>query len=136
MREYEEETNLRAMLLVIPAEAWVCRRKRPNKATACAQVGRVLAHIIMRQSDSIGLMTFDTDIRTHIPPRSSNRHLRVLYEEMLPLSRAVRRISPRFSRHCAASAKAGDDFHLSDCFTDVKELLKSLAHFGMPRMRW
>ena len=33
----------------------------------------------MRQSDSIGLMTFDTDIRTHIPPRSSNRHLRVLF---------------------------------------------------------
>ena len=79
VREYEEETNLRAMLLVdasgsmgYAGESGQTKLQQALKLAAC------LAHIIMRQSDSIGLMTFDTDIRAHIPPRSSNRHLRVL----------------------------------------------------------
>ena len=131
VREYEEETNLRAMLLVdssgsmgYAGESGQTKLQHALKLAAC------LAHIIMRQSDSIGLMTFDTGIRAHIPPRSSNRHLRVLYEEMLrtqpggetDLSKVFHDIVPRLQ-------KAGMIFILSDCFTDVKELLKSLAHF-------
>ena len=129
--EYEEETNLRAMLLVdssgsmgYAGESGQTKLQHALKLAAC------LAHIIMRQSDSIGLMTFDTGIRAHIPPRSSNRHLRVLYEEMLrtqpggetDLSKVFHDIVPRLQ-------KRGMIFILSDCFTDVKELLKSLAHF-------
>ena len=131
VREYEEETNLRAMLLVdasgsmgYAGESGQTKLQHALKLAAC------LAHIIMRQSDSIGLMTFDTDIRAHIPPRSSNRHLRVLYEEMLhtkpggetDLSKVFHDIVPRLQ-------KRGMIFIMSDCFTDVKELLKSLAHF-------
>ena len=131
VREYEEETNLRAMLLVdssgsmgYAGESGQTKLQHALKLAAC------LAHIIMRQSDSIGLMTFDTGIRAHIPPRSSNRHLRVLYEEMLrtqpggetDLSKVFHDIVPRLQ-------KRGMIFILSDCFTDVKELLKSLAHF-------
>ena len=131
VREYEEETNLRAMLLVdasgsmgYAGESGQTKLQHALKLAAC------LAHIIMRQSDSIGLMTFDTDIRAHIPPRSSNRHLRVLYEEMLhtkpggetDLSKVFHDIVPRLQ-------KRGMIFILSDCFTDVKGLLKSLAHF-------
>ena len=78
----------------------------------------------------VGWVNFDTGIRAHIPPRSSNRHLRVLYEEMLhtqpggetDLSKVFHDIVPRLQ-------KRGMIFILSDCFTDVKELLKSLAHF-------
>ncbi len=131
VREYEEETNLRAMLLVdasgsmgYAGESGQTKLQHALKLAAC------LAHIIMKQSDSIGLMTFDTGIRAHIPPRSSNRHLRVLYEEMLhtqpggetDLSKVFHDIVPRLQ-------KRGMIFILSDCFTDVKELLKSLAHF-------
>ncbi|RZO58125.1 MAG: DUF58 domain-containing protein [Limisphaerales bacterium] len=131
VREYEEETNLRAMLLVdssgsmgYAGESGQTKLQHALKLAAC------LAHIIMRQSDSIGLMTFDTGVRAHIPPRSSNRHLRVLYEEMLrtqpggetDLSKVFHDIVPRLQ-------KRGMIFILSDCFTDVKELLKSLAHF-------
>jgi len=131
VREYEEETNLRAMLLLdasgsmaYAGESGVTKLQHALKLAAC------LAHIIMKQSDSIGLMTFDTKIRTHIPPRSSTRHLRILYEEMIntkpggetDLSQVFHDIVPQIH-------KRGMVFILSDCFTDVKELLASLAHF-------
>ena len=131
VREYEEETNLRAMLLLdasgsmaYAGESGITKLQHALKLAAC------LAHIIMKQSDSIGLMTFDTTIRTHIPPRSSIRHLRVLYEEMIntkpggetDLSQVFHDIVPLLH-------KRGMIFILSDCFTDVKKLLASLAHF-------
>lgn len=131
VREYEEETNLRAMLLLdasgsmgYKGENGITKLQHAIKLSAC------LAHIIMKQSDSIGLMTFDTKIRSHIPPRSSARHLRILYEEMLKtrpggetdVSKVFHDIVPRID-------KRGMVFILSDCFTDVKSLLASVAHF-------
>ena len=131
VREYEEETNLRAMLLLdasgsmgYKGENGITKLQHAIKLSAC------LAHIIMKQSDSIGLMTFDTKIRSHIPPRSSTRHLRILYEEMLKtrpggetdISKVFHDIVPRID-------KRGMVFILSDCFTDVKSLLASVAHF-------
>ena len=131
VREYEEETNLRAMLLLdasgsmgYKGENGITKLQHAIKLSAC------LAHIIMKQSDSIGLMTFDTKIRSHIPPRSSTRHLRILYEEMLKtrpggetdVSKVFHDIVPRID-------KRGMVFILSDCFTDVKSLLASIAHF-------
>tara|TARA_Y100000589_G_scaffold128121_2_gene122012 strand:+ start:323 stop:1222 length:900 start_codon:yes stop_codon:yes gene_type:complete len=131
VREYEEETNLRAMLLLdasgsmgYKGENGITKLQHAIKLSAC------LAHIIMKQSDSIGLMTFDTEIRSHIPPRSSTRHLRILYEEMLKtrpggetdISKVFHDIVPRID-------KRGMVFILSDCFTDVKSLLASVAHF-------
>jgi len=131
VREYEEETNLRAMLLLdasgsmgYKGENGITKLQHAIKLSAC------LAHIIMKQSDSIGLMTFDTKIRSHIPPRSSTRHLRILYEEMLKtrpggetdVSKVFHDIVPRID-------KRGLVFILSDCFTDVKSLLASIAHF-------
>lgn len=131
VREYEEETNLRAMLLLdasgsmgYKGENGITKLQHAIKLSAC------LAHIIMKQSDSIGLMTFDSRIRSHIPPRSSTRHLRILYEEMLKtrpggetdVSKVFHDIVPRID-------KRGLVFILSDCFTDVKSLLASIAHF-------
>ena len=131
VREYEEETNLRAMLLLdasgsmgYKGENGITKLQHAIKLSAC------LAHIIMKQSDSIGLMTFDSRIRSHIPPRSSTRHLRILYEEMLKtrpggetdVSKVFHDIVPRID-------KRGMVFILSDCFTDVKSLLASIAHF-------
>ena len=131
VREYEEETNLRAMLLLdasgsmgYKGENGITKLQHAIKLSAC------LAHIIMKQSDSIGLMAFDTKIRSHIPPRSSTRHLHVLYEEMLKtrpggetdISKVFHDIVPRID-------KRGMVFILSDCFTDVKSLLASVAHF-------
>ena len=128
VREYEEETNLRAMLLVDASGVWDTPAKAA-KQSCSTHSSWPRAHIIMRQSDSIGLMTFDTDIRTHIPLRSSNRHLRVLYEEMLHTKPGGETDLSKVFQTLCASAKAGMIFILSDCFTDVKELLKSLAHF-------
>src|SRR4029450_666619 len=40
------------------------------------------SYLMLQQSDSVGLVTFDTQIRRYIPPRSRVSHLRVLIDEL------------------------------------------------------
>ena len=131
VREYEEETNLRATLLIdCSGSMGYGREGRPTKCQYALRLAACIARIIIKQSDSIGLVTFDDRVRSFIPPRSSTRHMSILYEQLIKthpggetdLSKVFHEIVPRLK-------KRGMVFILSDCFTDVRELLASLAHF-------
>ena len=131
VREYEEETNLRATLLVDCSGSM--GYASPGNDTKCrfaVRLAACLARIIIRQADSVGMVTFDDRVRSVIKPKSSKRHLSVLYDQMVKtqpggetdLAKVFHEIVPRLQ-------KRGMVFILSDCFTDVRGLLASLAHF-------
>ena len=132
VREYEEETNLRATLLVDASGSmgYAGEDAAFTKCQYALRLAACIAHIILQQRDSVGLITFDTEVRGFIPPRSSTRHLRILYDRMTKtvpggetdLSKVFHEIVPRIQ-------KRGMVFILSDCYTDVRGLLSSLAHF-------
>jgi uncharacterized protein (DUF58 family) len=132
VREYEEETNLRATLLVDASGSmgYAGEGAAYTKCQYALRLAACIAHIILQQRDSVGLITFDTEVRGFIPPRSSTRHLRILYDRMTntvpggetDLSKVFHDIVPRIQ-------KRGMIFILSDCYTDVRGLLSSLAHF-------
>ena len=132
VREYEEETNLRATLLVDASGSmgYAGEGAAFTKCQYALRLAACIAHIILQQRDSVGLITFDTEVRGFIPPRSSTRHLRILYDRMTKtvpggetdLSKVFHEIVPRIQ-------KRGMVFILSDCYTDVRGLLSSLAHF-------
>ncbi len=132
VREYEEETNLRATLLVDASGSmgYAGEGAAYTKCQYALRLAACIAHIILQQRDSVGLITFDTEVRGFIPPRSSTRHLRILYDRMTntvpggetDLSKVFHEIVPRIQ-------KRGMVFILSDCYTDVRGLLSSLAHF-------
>jgi len=131
IREYEEETNLRATLLLdrsgsmgYGAEHGRSKLEYATRLAAC------LAYLMLQQSDGVGLVTFDTAIRRYIPPRSRISHLRVLIDELqksapggeTELGTVFHDLVPKLHRR-------GLLVVLSDCFGDVPTLLKALAHF-------
>jgi len=75
IKEYEEETNLRAMVLLDVSESMHYGSGPLNKYEYACCIGASLAYLLFRQQDSVGLMTFDEDIRDHLPPRSHPEHL-------------------------------------------------------------
>jgi len=84
IKEYEEETNLRCHIVLDcsksmgyagPDGGW---RKFDYAATAAAS----LAYLLQQQQDAVGLITFNTDVATVMPPRSSPDQLRRLMHEM------------------------------------------------------
>jgi uncharacterized protein (DUF58 family) len=132
IREYEEETNLRATLLLDLSGSmnYGAPGGGPSKYQYATRLAACLAYLMLQQQDSVGLVTFDTKIRRYIPPRSRVSHLRVLIDELqrgtpggeTELSDVFHDLVPKLHRR-------GLLVVLSDCFGDVTQLLHALAHF-------
>src|SRR5258705_2616484 len=71
VKQFEEETNLRAMILVDASRsmAWRCAPERLTKRACADRLAAALALILLRQRDATGLVTFDEEVRQVIPAR-------------------------------------------------------------------
>src|SRR2546430_13205259 len=71
VKQFEEETNLRAMIL-LDASRSMAWRGAPARLTKRAYADRLvaaLALILLRQREATGLITFDEPVREVVPPR-------------------------------------------------------------------
>lgn len=89
VRQYEEETNLRATIVldVSKSMAWSGVQLRPLGATSAARLTKLayaeiltasLSLLLIRQRDAVGLVRFDARVRSAIPPRARTGHWRRL----------------------------------------------------------
>jgi uncharacterized protein (DUF58 family) len=71
VKQFEEETNLRAMILVDASRsmAWRGAPERLTKRAYADRLAAALALILLRQRDATGLVTFDESVRQVIPAR-------------------------------------------------------------------
>jgi len=138
IKQYVEETNLRAMILLDASGSMGYTGKvagrRGGKPLSKFEYGQFLAaslaHLMIHQQDAVGLATFDTALRRYIPPRSRSSHLRVLLEELngtdaggeSSLAVVLHDMAERMPRR-------GLVVIISDLFDDVGEILNALHHF-------
>lgn len=88
VKQFEEETNLRAYLLVDASAsmAWSSSPGAlPPKLWYAKQLSACLALLLLRQGDAVGLIGFDEKIREHIGPRGGRRHWHDLLRALEPL---------------------------------------------------
>jgi uncharacterized protein (DUF58 family) len=89
---------------------------------------------MLQQADSVGLVTFDQQVRSFIPARGRPSHLRALIGAMqaanvggeTELGKVLHDLAPKLHRR-------GLVILISDCFGDVTQLMKGLAHFRHAR---
>ena len=130
IREHEEETNVRATLLLDVSGSMGYGSGAMTKADYAVRLAACLAYLMLQQADGVGLVTFDTAVRTYIPPRSRPGHLRVLTDALAAakpggeteIGKVFHDLVPKLHRR-------GLLIVLSDCFGDVTGLLSALAHF-------
>lgn len=74
VKQYEEETNLRATLVLDVSRSMDWRgapaAQRLTKRAYAEQLVAALALLLLRQRDAVGLIRFDDTVRTSIPPRA------------------------------------------------------------------
>src|SRR5436190_19031108 len=87
IKEYEEETNLKAYLLVDASGSMAYKGAHPSKFEYAQYIAASLAYLMLHQRDAVGLVTHDTRIRRIIKPKASSKHL-------LPLLRTLQDTSP------------------------------------------
>lgn len=87
VKQYEEETNLRAHLILdcsgsMSYPAHPPATGRMNKFEYAATLAASLAYLLVHQQDAVGLLLFDDDIRAHLPTSSNRAHLQSILAQL------------------------------------------------------
>src|SRR5260370_140121 len=130
IKEYEEETNLRAHLLVDASGSMAYRGTGPSKFEYAQYVAASLAYLMLHQLDAVGLVTHDTQVRQRITPRANSKHLlRLIHllEQTRPGGETS--LAPLWHELAGQLRRRGLVVVLSDCFDQIGPLLHALRHF-------
>lgn len=122
---YEQETNLRATLLLDTSGSM----NFGNKLDYARHLAGCMAYLLAHQQDLAGLVAADESIRVELPPGSSPVHLDRLFRELEKLSaqghthlpQKIHELAERLPRRSLVIL-------ISDLWTDPAELLRALRH--------
>src|SRR5690554_1775260 len=88
VKQFEEETNLRAYLLLDASASmsWTSGNDLPPKLWYAKQLAASLALMLLRQGDAVGVLAFDEETRAHLRPRGGRRHWYEVLRSIQPVS--------------------------------------------------
>lgn len=132
LKQYEEETNLVSYMLVDTSESM--RYQSPeaplSKLEYAQCVAASLSYLILQQQDSVGMVTFDNEIRALIRASSNPSHLKqLLYVMENAQPQRKTQTGPIFHDLAERLKRRGLVLILSDLFDDVPSMMAGLKHF-------
>ncbi len=136
IKEYEEETNLKACVVLDASKSMVYRSGEMHKLDYARNVAAALSYLMIRQLDSVGLAAGDSDLRRYIPPRCNAAHLTVLLKEMAKLPYESHKESAQEGTHVSSILhtlaerlkRRGLVVVLSDLWEEPENIVRSLHH--------
>jgi len=131
LKQFEEETNLICHLLLDTSESMRYQSDAApmSKLQYARCAAAALAYLILHQQDSVGLVTFDKEIRSLVRAGSNPSHLKQLLHVM-EQSKPERKTAtgPIFHELAERLKKRGLVIVLSDLFDDVDSMIAGLKH--------
>jgi uncharacterized protein (DUF58 family) len=131
LKQYEEETNLVSYLLLDTSESMRYQSAgAPLSKLEYAQcIAASLAYLILQQQDSVGMVTFDNEIRALIRPSSNPSNLKqLLYVMENTVPERKTQTGPIFHDLAERLKRRGLVVILSDLFDDVASMMAGLKH--------
>lgn len=130
VKEYQEETNLRAMLLIDASGSMAYKSGALSKFDYATTLAAALGYLLTKQKDAVGLATFDTRINTYIPARASRNHLHMLLARLEGLATGGETdLATSLHELAERTKKRGLVIIFSDLFDDPEQVLLALRHF-------
>lgn len=131
VKRYEEETNLKAYLMVdVSGSMAFADGGRMTKFRYASCIAAALAFLMLRQRDAVGLVLFCDGLVSFVPPRSVSSHLNVLLRELTAATPgAETSMAPAFHDLAERLSRRGLVVVLSDFLDDPDEVLTGLRHF-------
>ncbi len=131
IKQYEEETNMRVQILLDTSGSMGYRHAaKITKYDYGACLTAILSYLMTRQQDSVGLTTFDTQMRIDMPARSSPRHFNEMMhqlEQIQPagetgIAETLHVLANRFKKRCLIVL-------ISDLYDEPDAVMRALHHF-------
>ncbi len=130
VKQYEDETNLKAYLLLDCSASMGYTSGKLTKLQYASYLAAALAYLLLLQRDAAGLLTFDTQIRQYLPPRSMQGYLNPLLSQLentvpggeTDIGGLLHQTAERIKRR-------GLVILLSDLLDEPQSILNGLKHF-------
>jgi uncharacterized protein (DUF58 family) len=134
LKQYEEETNLVLWLLLDTSESMRYASGPVSKYDYACMTAAALAYLTIHQQDSVGFVTFDSQVRTFLKPSSQPSHLKELVQQMnrgcggekTSLAPIFHDLAERINRRAIVVL-------LSDLFDEPSTVLAGLKHLRYKR---
>ncbi len=129
IREFDEETNLRATIVLDASGSMGYRgQKGVLKFDYARKLAASLAYLLMSQQDAVGLITFDSKVRDVIPCRTKITHLHMMLETMVKTEPGKdTSLAPVLESLAQRLKRRGLVILISDFFDDPTALLRSIG---------
>ena len=134
LKQYELETNLVCWLLVDASDSMRYTSGGVSKYDYAARAAAALAYLVVQQSDSVGLITFDAQVRQFLRAGGQAAQLKDLMRMLVagPTTEPSR-IGPVLHAAAERLNRRGAVLLFSDLFDDVPDVLGGLNHLRYQR---
>ena len=132
VKQYTEETNLRAHLLVDLSGSMGFRSERASlsKLEYARSLAAALAYLMLGQQDAVGVMLFAEQPVQYVPPRSVRSHLDVVLKCLSAGQASGRtKLAPVLHELAERIKRRGLVVLLSDLLDKPADVLSGLQHF-------
>ena len=130
VKRYEEETNLRAHLILDTSKSMSYTSNKVSKLEYGSYLLAALSYLMISQQDAAGVVLFDEKIRSFIPPKSTPSHLNTLLNALdVPEPGNDTKIEPVLHEMAERINKRGLVIIISDLLDEPENVLNGLKHF-------
>ncbi len=129
LKQYEQETNLVAWLIIDASESMQYASGTRTKYDLACTAAAAMAYLVLQQADSVGVSLVANDVRAYLRPSGQMNQLREACRVMVdgPFA-GSRGIARGVDELATRTGRRGIVFLFSDLLDDVPELLAALQH--------
>lgn len=129
VKQFEEETNLKCYILLDKSASMGYSSGGVSKLMYGVYLTSALSYLMLNQRDSVGLVTFDKDIKTYLPPRCQPAYLKEILNstynikpgEKTDLNFVLHRLADKIKRRALILV-------ISDFMDDTNRVITGLKH--------
>ena len=130
VKRYEEETNLKAHLIIDQSNSMAYSSHSITKLEYSKILAASFSYMLIKNQDAVGMYLFDSKVKKSILPRSTRSHLSVLLSEMEKITPQKDTNIARALHECADKTnKKGLVILISDLMDEQEDVLTGLKHF-------
>jgi|TARA_B100001996_G_scaffold349649_1_gene308516 uncharacterized protein (DUF58 family) len=130
VKQYEEETNLRAYILLDTSRSMEYASNKISKLDYGNYLSAALAYLMINKQDGVGLTLFDNQIQKFIPPRSKPSHINTILTHLDTIGTGKDTdVGIVLHEMAERIKKRGLVILISDLFDEPENIIKGLKHF-------
>ena len=130
VKRYEEETNLRAHIILDTSKSMLYSSAEVSKLSYANSLAASLSYLMINQQDAVGIAKFSEKIDTFIPPKARPSHLNLILSQLddkdsgndTQVGMVLHELADRIK-------KRGMVILISDLLDKPENIMKGLKHF-------